>query len=308
MTTLDELLDTTLPLNRKERYFTGTVLPALLCADSMKHLARLGRPDLLDLGQLQVRADPTDCNVLFFTEYSLIESAVGDAAGRFPGMAALAKDTPDVVILITEPEPVLIALEAKMYDRPSRPELVKQLAAQKFQLDQLCAHLATHLKVEKVALAHWALLPAKLADAMPNLGTPVVTWEQIRDAYGDVDQHYFHGVLTTALKRYDELVSKWAGYQQGDLAGAKLVGRALAGDATWPYMGAQGGLAGKRVAGAIAEGTWATTVYQCRHDPLPDKTNWFTVGKFIQALRNADVDVDSLAPKPNDQVPSTADL
>ena len=303
--TLDDLLDKTLPLNRKERYYTGTVLPALLCADSMKYLARLGGPDLLNLEGLQVRADPDDCNVLFFTEYSLIESAIGAAADRFPGMAGLAKDTPDVVILITEPVPVLIALEAKMYDRPSRPDLVKQLTAQKFQLTQLCGHLALQLKVEQVALAHWALLPAKLADSMPDLGTPIVTWEQIRDAYADVDQRYFHSVLSSALERYDQLVSKWVGYQQGDLAGAKLVERALAADTTWPYMGAQGGLAGQRVAGAIAQGTWATTVYQCRHDPLPDKTNWFTVAAFIEVLRSAGVDVDALAPGPDDH-PSSA--
>jgi hypothetical protein len=85
VTTLNDLLDSTLPLNRKERYYTGTVLPALLCADSMAHLARLGRPELLDIGDLTVRADPEDCTVLFFTEYSLIESAVGEAAHRFPG-------------------------------------------------------------------------------------------------------------------------------------------------------------------------------------------------------------------------------
>ena len=153
MATLDDLLDATLPLNRKERYYTGTVLPALLCADSMRYLDRLGRSDLLDLGVLDVRDDPDDCTVLFFTEYSLIESAIGPIGAKFPGMAALAKDTPDVVVLITHPKPVLIALEAKMYDRPSKPELVKQLAAQKSQLDQLCTHLAAHLNVEQVRLA-----------------------------------------------------------------------------------------------------------------------------------------------------------
>ena len=58
-----------------------------------------------------------------------------------------------MVVLITHPEPILIALEAKMYDRPSKPELVKQLAAQKSQLDQLCTHLAAHLNVKQVRLA-----------------------------------------------------------------------------------------------------------------------------------------------------------
>jgi transposase len=46
-------------------------------------------------------------------------------------MAALAKDSPDVVVLVTKPAPVLIALEAKMYDRPSKPDLVKQLGGAK---------------------------------------------------------------------------------------------------------------------------------------------------------------------------------
>jgi hypothetical protein len=298
--TLNELLDTTLPLNRKERYYTGTVLPALLCADSMAHLARLGQPDLLNLGPLTVRADPQDCTVLFFTEYSLVESAVGEAAHRFPGMAALAKDTPDVVILITEPEPVVIALEAKMFDRPSRPELIKQLAAQKTQLDILCDHLAIALGVNQVKLHHWAVLPQPLREAMPDLGTPVITWEQLRDAYDDVNQHYFHGVLTAALANYPELVSKWAGYQQGELAGAKLVERALGGDETWPWMGASGGLGGQKVREIVADGTWATTIFQCRHDPLPDKANWFAVATFIERLRDAGVDVDTLAPTAED--------
>jgi hypothetical protein len=302
VTTLDDLLNDTLPLNRKERYYTGTVLPALLCAESMKHLARLGRPGLLDIGELDVRADPKDCTVLFFTEYSMIESAIGTAKDRFPGIAGMAKDTPDVIILVTKPKPVLIALEAKLYDRPSRPDLVKQLAAQKAQLDVLCADLAPLLKVSEVRLAHWALLPEKLENDLPNLGTPVITWETIRDTYADVDQHYFHGVLTIALARYDELKAKTTAYSDGELAGAKLVQRALAGDPTWPWMGTQGGLAGSRVKDLIQTGTWATTVFQCRHDALPGNVNWFPVADFIDTLRMSAVNVASLAPAPDDEV------
>lgn len=134
MRSLDELLDTTLPLNRKERYFTGTVLPALLCTDSMSHLHVLGT--LLGLDNLEVRADPDDCTVLFFTEYGLSESAIGPARERFAGLPT-GRDTPDVVILVTEPVPVLIALEAKMYDRPSRPDLLKQLNGQAQLLEPL---------------------------------------------------------------------------------------------------------------------------------------------------------------------------
>ena len=300
MTTLDDLLDSALPLNRKERYYTGTVLPALLCADSMQYLDRLGQPDMLNLGSLDVRDDPDDCTVLFFTEYSLIESAIGPIGAKFPRLTGLAKDTPDVVVLITQPKPILIALEAKMYDRPSKPDLVKQLTAQKSQLDLLCTYLAGHLNAEKVRLEHWALLPAKLAAAMPDLGTPILTWEQVLDKYADVDQRYFHAVLATALARYDTLVSKGAGYQDGDLAGAKLGARRLAADDTWPYMGAAGGLQGQRVAAAISDGSWATRQFQCRHKELPGNKNWFTVDAFIQALRHAGIDVDALGPAPED--------
>ncbi|HEX6359583.1 hypothetical protein, partial [Actinophytocola sp.] len=71
MPTLNMLLDQTLPLNRKERYYTGTVLPAIVCADNFAHLGRLA--NLLPTGDLDVRAEPEDCTALFFTEYGLSE-------------------------------------------------------------------------------------------------------------------------------------------------------------------------------------------------------------------------------------------
>src|SRR4051794_6988663 len=104
---LAELFATALPINRKERYYTGTVLPALLCADSMRHLSRL--IDHLGLPELDIRVSPSDCTLEFFTEYSPVESAVGPAKGDFAGLAHLPKDTPDVVIFVSQPTPTLIA-------------------------------------------------------------------------------------------------------------------------------------------------------------------------------------------------------
>ena len=117
-----------------------------------------------------------------------------------------------------------------------------------------------------------------------------------------MDQRYFHAVLTAALERYDELVSQSAGYQDAELAGAKLVTRWLASDTTWAYMGAAGGLTGERVSKAIADGSWATREFQCRHHELPGNHNWFSVDAFVQSLAKAGVDVDALRPKPADDV------
>ena len=77
------LADTGLPFNRKERFFTGTVLPMLVCAADFAHFSRL--TELVGLGPIEVDARPSSANVQFFTEYSFVESVVGEAKLRFPG-------------------------------------------------------------------------------------------------------------------------------------------------------------------------------------------------------------------------------
>ena len=64
-----------------------------------------------------------------------------------------------------------------------------------------------------------------------------------------VDPEKLYMYLGQAAKALDFLNARrhmvdgrLVGYQHGDLAGAKLVERALVGDPTWPYMGARGGL------------------------------------------------------------------
>jgi len=113
---------------------------------------------------------------------------------------------------------------------------------------------------------------------------PTVTWEQVRDAYAEVAPAYFQAMLTTALARYEHLVSKWAGYQDNQLPGAVLVGRWQAGDTTYPWMGRRGGLLGAAVSSDAAGGAGRETVYQCRHEQLPGSPNWFAVADFIAVL------------------------
>ncbi len=94
---LSGLFDGRLPINRKERYYTGTVLPMIVACDGFKHLNRFlelcGAPS-----KVAVEADPASCNIEFFTEYSLKESLRGGAEKRFSDPAG--KDTPDLVIYI----------------------------------------------------------------------------------------------------------------------------------------------------------------------------------------------------------------
>src|SRR3990170_5849501 len=136
---LADLLAVGVPLNRKERFFTGTVFPQIVCADGGAHFERFLH--LLGLGDLPVSWALETTNIQFFTEYSLVESIFTEEDKvRFPDPPA-EKFTPDIVILITGESPRLIALEAKMYDRPSRAELQLQMQRQSTLLQYLASCL-----------------------------------------------------------------------------------------------------------------------------------------------------------------------
>ena len=154
---LAHLMKTALPMNRKERFFTGTVFPGIVCKKDFQDLGVLA---LLIPGCVLPPIDPhpATTNIQFFTEYSLVESIYGnEAKERFP-TPPTSKDTPDILILVSGEPTVLIALEAKMYDQPSAPKLTEQMRAQRVQLDYLRQHLALD------AVHHAALLPRGLAD------------------------------------------------------------------------------------------------------------------------------------------------
>ncbi len=172
----------------------------LVCADNFAHFGRL--TELMGLGRIDVDASPSSANVQFFTEYSFVESVVGEAKARFPG-APTRKDTPDVLIYVAGPRRALIAIEAKMYDRPTTAELNEQLGAQA----ALVRYIAGRLDVEAAGIMHVAMLPAALASELGKLVVATVTWERLLETYADVAPPYFLEVLRVALARYDQLVS-----------------------------------------------------------------------------------------------------
>jgi hypothetical protein len=276
------LADTGLPFNRKERFFTGTVLPMLVCADNFAHFSRLTA--LVGLGRLDVDARPSSANVQFFTEYSFVESVVGEAKARFPA-APTRKDTPDVLIYVAEPRRALIAIEAKMYDRPTSTELNEQLRAQAV----LVRYIAERLEVEAASTAQVALLPAALASEVGKLLVATVTWERLLETYADVAAPYFLEVLRVALARYAQLVSPastWGANAETKLSGAAIYEQHRAGSLAMPWMGRKGGLNGAELTKDIASGTWRTQLYECSSKPVQN-ANWFTVGAFVARIGTA---------------------
>jgi hypothetical protein len=281
-----------LPLNRKERYYTGTVLPMLVAAEDFAHLGRL--TELVGLGPVQVDARPASATVQLFTEYGYLESALEEPSDP---EVPTTRDTPDVVVFVTGPRRVLLVIEAKLFDRPTRAELGQQLTAQAM----LCDHLAHDRGVAAGDVAQVLLLPQALAgelmlepEALPPGwpdGIRVLTWERLLAAYQPVAPAYWAEVLHQALTRYEDLKAKRRPSRHN--AEAMRTGQALVDgyrDDTLAgsWMGCGGGLDGARLQAHLASGLWRTQPYEWRATPLPGNPNWFPVADFAAHVHNVE--------------------
>ena len=196
---LSDLFDERLPINRKERYYTGTVLPMIVASDGFKHFGKF-----LDLCKMPrgvaLEADPASSNVQFFTEYGFKESLKDGAETRFgdPG----GPYAPDLVVYIEGAPSLLLGVEAKVFSQPSAAEVREQLRVQKQLLSIMQDGVGAQTGVYQVAL-----LPRDLGMPKRIDGVPVLTWETIADSFRDVAPPYWIEVLDEALRRYGGLVS-----------------------------------------------------------------------------------------------------
>ena len=281
---LSGLFDKRLPINRKERYYTGTVLPMIVASDGFAHLNCF-----LELckvpSDVAVAADPASCNIEFFTEYGFKESLKGGAENRF--RAPADKSAPDLVIYIESDKSLLLSVEAKLFENVSPYTLQGQLRRQADLLHIMFDGLGTRPLVHQVAL-----LPVKLGIPGPIGDVHVLTWEQVACTFRDVAPPYWVAVLDEALSRYDILVSKSA-KQNYD---AKIVGQKIynehkaiynehkASDGTYTWMGREGGLHGSEMQDDLRTGGWKKHRYLVRYEPPSNKSNWFLIEGFIQKI------------------------
>lgn len=265
-----------LPVNRKERYYTGTVLPAIIteghCRELPRFLAMCGLPGVDLPGELD---QPPGVQIL--TEYSFAESRFTERDREHFKTPPLAADTPDVVLIGSD---WMVVVEAKMFHRPSAGKLNEQIAAQR----PLVQYWAEQLAIDPTRVRHVLLLPAELAGELQSLAAPVITWQDVCKQYELVGPAYWIAVLEDALARYGDLRSVTTGYDDDRMIGADLAEQWLDGSLPFAYVGVKDGPNGKWFATAVATGIWRSQVYQVRYDPLPENKNWFPVETFIQRL------------------------
>ena len=279
---LRALFDQRLPINRKERYYTGTVLPMIVASDGFKRLDRFlqlcGVPADVLRG-VDLDDNPESTNVQFFTEYGFKESLKDGAEDRFddPG----SNEAPDLVVYVESERSLLLGIEAKVFLRPSATEVTEQLQGQQALLKIMAKRVGTNPSIHQVAL-----LPEGLKFPDKLNGVPVLPWERVADTFRNEAPPYWMGFLDEAIKRWKKLASSEDTYRRNAdaiITGQDIYDRHDRKDTTFASMGRAGGLRGENVKSDIRTGGWREQKYEVRREGEPNQ-NWFAIADFIRMI------------------------
>jgi hypothetical protein len=273
-----------LPLNRKERYYTATVLPSIICAENFAHFGRFLK--LLELEDAGFDVARDSVNIQFSTQYSLADSIFDaetkDRFREFP----VAYDTPDLMILIDGSLPMLIAIEAKMFSAVSKAYLLFQMHRQR---DLILASIVN--KWPRLGIVQVALLPLTLKnDFRPLQGMQVITGEDVYHTYKEIPSAaYFNDMLWTAISQFDRLRAKeriFGENAQDFLSGEDIVNGFQQERFLFQTMGRQKGITGQQLIGDISRGEWRKRLYEVRRtSDLPNR-NWFRISDFVDLVKD----------------------
>jgi len=283
---LKQMMANELPLNRKERYFTGTIFPMVVCRDNFRHFQLF--LELIGIKMnVPISIEPDQTNIQFFTEYSLVESIIGSATQRFPNPPK-AKDTPDILILINCVPKILIALEAKLYAATSENALENQMCRQ----ETILHCIENGLGIEKKDVYFSALLPEKMAHDFREFKYPILTWEKLYDVYYKVcGEDYWLAILRIALESYKDLASKGAFYRRNCekiMCGLDIYHGYKDGTIDQQIMGRKGGLTGDKIKKDLVSGKWRSQDYGTNSNTTPINRNWFLIREFVEHVDKVD--------------------
>jgi hypothetical protein len=222
-----------LPLNRKEKFYTGTVLPALLFHNGLNNFYSFLQ---------QVDGFPTEINevekkdnFLFYTEYNLKQSA-GNKKNVGRKIPTETNDTPDVVIEILEPKRVFIIIEAKMFRNIYQSSLNRQMSNQK---KAVIGPLRKSFQLGENQIFHIALVSRK-SGLKDGVDYQVINWEFFIDNEAlNVKDNQFYNYLRFALDNYENLLENKSGKSE-DYKTIKEIYRNGKNNGNW-WVGRKGG-------------------------------------------------------------------
>ena len=273
---LGDTLKYALPMNRKERFYTGTVLPSLLFHNGFSNLYRF--LEAIPGFPKEVNEKTTGDRFLFYTEYNLKESA----GKRNVGVEILAEtnETPDVVMHILHPAELFVVIEAKMFQRLTQDVFNTQMRAQK---EAVINRLEDQYHPESIF--HVALLPSTLGFQDTDDYT-VVNWEFFVDNRAlDVQANYFYPYLKFALRNYKALRSKVSAIHR--IPGSAIFNEGNPDTNLW--VGRSGGK--DVIQEDVRSGKWKRMLYAVSSGEGPPrggrKGNWLRSEEFATVVANS---------------------
>jgi hypothetical protein len=268
-----------LPINRKERFYTATILPFLLFSNGLQNLFEFlhhipGFP-------IEVNYQNTKDNLLFYSEYNLKESAFDRNIGR--KIVTNTGDTPDLIVEILKPFRIFIVIEGKMFAKLTQEQFSGQMEAQRIAIIE-----PIKAQYPDAQIFHVALLPEQFNfKSLPEY--PVLNWQMfIKEANFQVADNYFTPFLKFALNNYEVLKSLKTGMSatiQSRKTGAEINQSGLEGRLI--YVGRQGGKI--QIEQDIMNDDWEDRPYavNCNNPRKGQKGNWITSIDFAKIVNKA---------------------
>lgn len=274
-------LKSELPINRKERFYTGTVLPSILFHNGLSNLFRFLRE--IEGFPLSINENNTQDNFLFYTEYNLKESAGKKSVGA--EIYTVTRDTPDVIIEILPPQRMFVVIEAKMYANLTQNDFGKQMAAQKLAVID---PLKDKYGLNNAQIFRVALTPRRLGFKRTE-DYQVINWEFLLDNEDiDLQGNYFAHFLRFALERYGELVCDQSGMAstvERRIPGFDVYENGIGQKTLW--VGRKGG---KRIIEEdVKKGIWRDKLYAINTQKPQggQKGNWISSHEFAAIVDSA---------------------
>lgn len=285
-----------LPINRKERFYTGTVLPGLIYSDGMHGLFDLLRETGLVLDYV-----PDMAAVQIFTEYDLRDAIRGDERSSWKhllsrlekevcaeGATQLSGDTPDLVILVEQPKPLLIVIEAKLFNGESAKDLKIQIDRQQRYVVEPLKEILGNVDALQIALVPLSMSPdiVKLAGDPPAFR--VITWQGVVAKYESVDAAaYWIGPLSHALSRFDDLLSQGSrsqGHASRRMTASEILLAHQDPDCPIRHVGAAG-RTWRLLQQDIASSGGTRRTYAVNHNAKSPGRNYLPVADFISFVQ-----------------------
>ncbi len=272
-------LQTELPVNRKEVFYTATVLPALLIHNGLANFFMF----LAEIKGLPktICEENTKDQFFLYTEYNLKEAGVPRSGDM--NSDALTGTRPDLLIYIFAPEKAVVVIEGKMFQNLSQTYFANQM---KTQQQDIIEPLKERLALDDSQIFHVALVPEKLRFSN-TADYQVINWEFFIDnKVLDVEDNYFYNSLRFAIENYDDLVSEHsaeASTVEFEVSGQKVYSDGTS-DTPSLWIGREGGR--RTIEKDVEKGTWTGRVY-CANTLNPEKGrkgNWLSSREFAEIV------------------------